>query len=83
MKLNKTDEAVVKTLKAEGKELTLQEITDKSGQPSKKVFKSLRKLFENEMVDTNARKYKLLTDKVPQGKRKNKEAESEEAAEEE
>ncbi|MGD6810964.1 MAG: hypothetical protein ACQCN3_14805 [Candidatus Bathyarchaeia archaeon] len=72
MKLNKTDEAVVKTLKAEGKELTLQEITDKSGQPSKKVFKSLRKLFENEMVDTNARKYKLLTDKVPSGKAKDK-----------
>ncbi|MCL1977448.1 MAG: hypothetical protein FWG55_05010 [Candidatus Bathyarchaeota archaeon] len=70
MKLNKTDEAVVKILKAEGKELTLQEITDKSDQPSKKVFKSLRKLFENEMIDTNARKYRLLTDKVPSGKEK-------------
>jgi predicted transcriptional regulator len=70
MKLNKVDEAVVKTLKAEGKELTLQEIVDKSGQTSKAVFKSLRKLFENNMVDTNARKYKLLTDKVPSGKEK-------------
>jgi len=68
MKLNKVDEAVVKTLKAEGKELTLQEITDKSGQTSKAVFKSLRKLFENGMVDTHARKYKLLTDKVPSSK---------------
>jgi predicted transcriptional regulator len=57
MKLNKVDEAVVKTLKAEGKELTLQEITDKSGQRSKAVFKSLRKLYEHDMVDTNARKY--------------------------
>ncbi|MDR2203455.1 MAG: hypothetical protein LBE76_04005 [Nitrososphaerota archaeon] len=65
MKLNKNDEVVVKTLKTEGKELTLQEITDKSGLTSKVVFKSLRKLFEHNMVDTNARKYKLLTDKVP------------------
>jgi len=75
MKLNKVDEAVVKTLKAEGKELTLQELTEKSGQTSKAVFKSLRKLFENNMVDTNARKYKLLTDQVPSNKEttKNKE----------
>ena len=78
MKLNKVDEAVVKTLKAEGKELTLQEITEKSGQTSKAVFKSLRKLFENEMIDTNARKYKLLTDKVPSGKKSDKQKDEEE-----
>lgn len=60
MKLNKTDEIVVKTLIAEGKELTLQEITDKSGESSKKIFRSLRKLFENEIVSTQARKYKLI-----------------------
>ena len=59
VKLNKNDQLVVDALK-EGGELTLQEITDKTGVPSKKVFKSLRKLFENEMIDTNARKYKLL-----------------------
>jgi len=59
VKLNRVDEQVVAALK-EGKELTLQELTEKTGQPSKKVFKSLRKLFENEMVDTKARKYKLL-----------------------
>ena len=80
MKLNKVDEAVVKTLKAEGKGLSLQEITDKSGQPSKKVFKSLKKLFEHNMVDTQARKYRLLTDKVPAGK--DKDAEAEETEEE-
>jgi len=78
MKLNKVDEAVVKTLKMEGKELTLQEITEKSGQTSKAVFKSLRKLFENEMIDTNARKYKLLTDKVPSGKKSDKQKAEEE-----
>ncbi len=60
MKLNKTDEKVVATLQAEGKELTLQEIADKSGEPSKKIFRTLRKLFENEIVSTQARKYKLL-----------------------
>jgi len=60
VKLNKTDEKVVATLQAEGKELTLQEIADKSGEPTKKVFRSLRKLFENEILSTQARKYKLM-----------------------
>lgn len=59
VKLNKNDKLVVDALKESG-ELTLQEIADKAGVPSKKVFKSLRKLFENELVDTKARKYKLL-----------------------
>jgi predicted transcriptional regulator len=63
MKLNKTDEQVVAALKE--KESTLAELTEKTGIPSKKVFKSLKKLFENEMIDSNARKYKLLTDKPP------------------
>ena len=60
VKLNKVDEKVVATLRAEGKELTLQELTDKTGESGKKVFRSLRKLFENEIVSTQARKYKLL-----------------------
>jgi len=60
MKLNKTDEKVVATLQAEGKELTLQEIADKTGETPKKIFRSLRKLFENEIVETQARKYRLL-----------------------
>lgn len=59
MKLNKTDELVIKTMKTEGKELTLQELTEKTGEPTKKVFKSLKKLFEHEMIETKARKYKL------------------------
>ena len=60
VKLNKIDEKVVATLRAEGKELSLQELADKTGETSKKVFRSLRKLFENEIVSTIARKYKLL-----------------------
>ena len=63
VKLNKTDKLVINTLKTEGKELTLQEIVDKTGQPSKKTFRSLRKLFENELIETNARKYKLASAK--------------------
>ena len=62
VKLNKTDEQVIAALK-EGKELTLQEIADKTGEKPKKIFKSLRKLFEKELVDTNARKYKLVSGK--------------------
>ena len=59
-KLNKVDEKVVATLQVEGKELSLQELADKTGESSKKVFKSLKKLFENEIVSTQARKYKLI-----------------------
>ena len=60
VKLNKTDEQVIATLKESG-ELTLQELSEKTGETSKKVFKSLRKLFENELIETKARKYKLST----------------------
>jgi predicted transcriptional regulator len=59
VKLNKIDELIIKTLKSEGKELTLQELVDKTGETSKKLFKSLKKLFEHEMIETKARKYKL------------------------
>jgi predicted transcriptional regulator len=58
MKLNKTDELVVAAIK-DGKELTLQEIADRTGESPKKIFKSLRKLFENELIDTKTHKYKL------------------------
>ena len=62
MKLNKTDEQVLAALK-QCKELTLAEICEKTGLTGKKVFRSLRKLFENEMIDSNARKYRFITDK--------------------
>jgi DNA-binding IclR family transcriptional regulator len=68
MKLNKVDEAVVAALKPVGKELALSELAKVTGQPEKKVFKSLKKLFENEMLDSRARKYKLLTEKPPSKK---------------
>ena len=59
-KLNKVDEAVVSTLKNAGKGLTLKEIAEECGETDKKVFKSLRKLFENEMVDCENHQYRLL-----------------------
>ena len=59
MKLNKIDEKVYNLLKAESKALTLQEIADKTGEPCKKVFKSLKKFFEQEIIETKARKYSL------------------------
>ena len=79
MKLNKIDEKVVAALKSGGKELTLQELADQTGETSKKVFRSLRKLFEHEIVSTQARKYKL-TGKDPKTTGKD-EAETEELPE--
>jgi predicted transcriptional regulator len=55
-------------MKTEGKELTLQELTDKTGEPTKKIFKTLKKLFEHEMIETKARKYKLLKEKPDSSK---------------
>ena len=61
VKLNKVDEVVVATLKSAGKGLRLAEIAEKSGESEKKVFKSLRKLFENKMIDCENRQYKLIS----------------------
>ena len=58
VKLNKTDKLVLEVLG--DKELTLQEIADKTGEKPKKIFKVLRKLFEKELVDTKSRKYKRI-----------------------
>ncbi len=62
MKLNKTDEAVIAALQA-NQALTLAEISEKTALPGKKIFRSLRKLFEAEIIESKERKYKLvLTD---------------------
>jgi len=58
-KLNKVDELVVSTLKSADKGLTLAEIAEKTGESEKKVYKALRKLFENEMIECQNRQYKL------------------------
>jgi len=59
VKLNRVDELVVSTLKGVDKGLTLVEIAERIGESEKKVFKVLRKLFENEMICCENRRYKL------------------------
>jgi len=59
VKLNKVDELVISTLKNAEKGLTLAEIAEKTGESEKKIFRSLRKLFENELVDCQNRLYTL------------------------
>jgi predicted transcriptional regulator len=60
VKLNKVDELVISTLKSVDKGLTLAEIAEGIGESEKKVFKTLRKLFENEMVSCQNRQYRLV-----------------------
>ena len=59
VKLNKVDELVVSTLKKSGKPLKLVEIVERTGESEKKVFKTLRKLFENQMIECENHQYKL------------------------
>ena len=61
VKLNKVDELVISTLKSADKGLTLAEIAEKTGESEKKVFKALRKLFENKMINCENRQYKLTS----------------------
>ena len=59
VKLNKSDELVVSMLKSAGKPLTLAEIAERTGESKKKVFRVLRKLFENQMIDCENQQYRL------------------------
>jgi len=59
VKLNKVDELVVSTLKTSDKGLTLKEIAERTGQTDKKIFKVLRKLFENELIECENHQYKV------------------------
>ena len=62
VKLNKVDQVVIEKLRSADNGLSLQEIAESSGESSKRVFKSLRKLFEHELVTSKERKY-WLTEK--------------------
>jgi len=61
VKLNKVDELVVSTLKTSEKGLTLKEIAERTGQTDKKIFKVLRKLFENELIECENHEYRIVT----------------------
>lgn len=59
VKLNKVDELVVSALRSSKRGLSLKEIAERTGQTEKKVFRVLRKLFENELVDCENHQYRL------------------------
>ena len=60
VKLNKVDELVVSALKTSEKGLTLKEIAERTGQTEKKIFKILRKLFENELIECESHQYRIV-----------------------
>jgi DNA-binding IclR family transcriptional regulator len=60
VKLNKVDELVVSTLRNSEKGLTLKEIAERTGQADKKIFKVLRKLFENELIECENHQYRIV-----------------------
>ncbi len=64
-KLNKVDETVVSALKTSSQGLTLNEIAEKTGESPKKIFKSLRKLFECEVIDTENHRYRMMNKQDP------------------
>lgn len=56
----KPDEVVLTLLKESKESLTLAEIAERTGLPEKKVFKALRKLFAQELIDTENRCYRIV-----------------------
>ena len=60
VKLNKTDKRILDLLSRNGP-LTLYELAERLELKPKTVFKSLRKLFENEMIssDPKTRRYSI------------------------
>jgi len=59
--LGKVDEQIVALLKNSGSPLTLVEIAEKLGKPSKTIFKALQKLFSEGKIDCDikSRQYTL------------------------
>ena len=59
--MGKVEDQIVTLLKNSDKPLTIAEIANQIGKPSKTVFKSLRKLFEEGKVDCDieTRRYTL------------------------
>ena len=57
--MRKLESTVLSTLEGSDQGMTLKEIAEKIGESEKKVFKILRKFFENGVVDTENHRYKL------------------------
>ena len=49
--MGKNEDQIVEVMKKRGKPMTIVEIAEQVGRPPKKVFGSVRKLFENGTVD--------------------------------
>jgi DNA-binding IclR family transcriptional regulator len=59
-RLNKLDKSIVSVLKETEAGLTLVEISQKTGETEKKVFRGLRKLFEHGIIESRKdRRYAL------------------------
>jgi predicted transcriptional regulator len=57
--VGKLENQIILVLQDSDKPLTLSEIAIKIGASEKKVYRSLRKLFEKEKIDASNRRYKL------------------------
>lgn len=57
--MGKLENLIVSTLESSEEGLTLSEIAGRVEQSEKKVFKSLRKLFEKGKINSENRRYKL------------------------
>ncbi len=60
--MGKNEDQVVEVLQKAGKPMTLVEIAEQMDKPPKKIFKSLRKLFEAKKIDCDnkTRTYSLV-----------------------
>ncbi len=60
--MGKNEDQVVEVLQKAGKPMTLVEIAEQMDKPPKKIFKSLRKLFEANKIDCDnkTRTYVLI-----------------------
>ena len=56
--MGKVEDQIVSLLKNSDKSLTIAEIASQIGKPSKTVFKSLRKLFEEGKVDCDIKTHR-------------------------
>lgn len=61
--MGKVDDQVFSVLKNSKKPLSLVEIADQIGKPSKTVFKSLRKLFEEGKIDCDNKNRQYMLSK--------------------
>jgi predicted transcriptional regulator len=57
--MGKLEDLIISTLENSNEGLTLAEIAEKVGQPEKKIFKTLRKLFTKDIIDSQNRHYRL------------------------